>query len=45
MRRGITPMGLIGLALGLAFLYLPLALLVGPILIFQRHQERSLERI
>jgi len=28
MSRGITPAGLIGLALGLAFLYLPLALVV-----------------
>jgi putrescine transport system permease protein len=28
MRRGITPAGLIGLAIGLAFLYVPLALVV-----------------
>jgi putrescine transport system permease protein len=28
MKRGLTPMGLVGLAIGLAFLYLPLALVV-----------------
>jgi putrescine transport system permease protein len=28
MKRGLTPMGLIGLAIGLAFLYVPLALVV-----------------